>query len=57
VRNVSQVAPPITLFIADGGAVVGGAPEALSVCAPFDAKGKARIKDDLFDGKAGTSST
>jgi len=31
--------------------------QAVQVCAPFDAKGKARINDDLFDGRASTSST
>ena len=29
----------------------------MRVCAPFDEKGKARINDGLFDGKASTSST
>jgi len=31
--------------------------QAVQVCAPFDASGKARIKDSLFDGKASTTST
>jgi len=47
--------PEQILFVADCGAMVS-APEPLQVCAPFDKKGKARIKDGLFDGKASTSS-
>lgn len=31
--------------------------QAVQVCAPFDANGKAHIKDSLFDGTASTSST
>jgi hypothetical protein len=30
--------------------------QAVQVCAPFDAHGKAHINDDLFDGKASTTS-
>jgi len=47
--------PEEKLFVADCGAVVS-APEPWQVCAPFDKKGKAHIKDGLFDGKASTSS-
>jgi hypothetical protein len=50
-----EVDPEQKLFIADCGAVVSE-PEAARVCAPFDEKGKARINDGLFDGKASTSS-
>ena len=51
-----EVDPAITLFIADCGAVVE-APEPVHVCVPFDAKGRARIDDGLFAGKASTSSS
>jgi len=50
-----EVDPEQNLFIADCGAMVT-APEAAAVCAPFDGKGRARVNDDLFDGKASTSS-
>jgi hypothetical protein len=50
-----EVDPEQKLFIADCGAVVS-APEPVLVCVPFDEKGKARINDGLFDGKASTSS-
>lgn len=52
-----EVDPAITLFIADCGVTVVGAPEATRVCVPFDEKGKARINDGLFDGNASTSSS
>lgn len=51
-----EVDPHQRLFIADCGAVVQ-APEPVQVCVPFDEKGKARIDDGLFEGKASTSSS
>lgn len=60
VQKVVLVPPDVSskmvLFIANCGAVVSGAPEAVHACAPFDNKGKARIDGELFEGTASTSS-